>query len=245
MSKEAASPGQYVLSRAATIRTWERRRQAGEPEAPMLVDPSQAPGNNILYPGAAPDSGVVIRVPVYENMAAGQRLILNWEGVLPFSTSKFVRVPGNFLDFSVPKDVLPDADSGRPECYVSYIVQEPGKPDRASGTTIIHVTQEFPAPPPVTVPAAPDGELDFSTIDREIGLPVQFPDAVIVGASWLVYARDGHPKDLVGFRAMPGETVNLWRELLDQVESGDEARIWYMGATDFISPSKMVAIRAL
>lgn len=246
MSKELALQGNFVCVNGPTVQRWERRRQGEELDPPLLLDPIQRPPEEIVFPCAAPDAGAVIRVPEYDGMAAGQTIVLDWDGNLPFRVSARVTVTDRYIDFRVPKDLLlQTAADSSVQCHASYVVREAGKPDRASAPTTFLVTPPSPAPPVVVVPAAPEGELDFSTIDREVGLPVRFPDEEIINGRWLSCSSDGRPNAFASFRVERGETVNIWRELLDQVEPEGDVRIWYMGSIDHITPSKMVTIRAL
>lgn len=210
-------------------------------DRPMVMD--VPPESGVLDLPAVPDSGVVVRIAVYPEMATNDTVQLLWRGsneASSYYAKLSVRDTERFLDFIVPKSVLladpgtpPGGDLARP--LVSYeVFPSSGGPKKESAITGLYFVLSWASTPsnlPPTVPAAADGLLDPDQI-TDPGLTVLFPRPVIVNARWTSYGRDGRVIYMERFGVGPELSVVIIRPILDLTEDGGEVRIIYSTGND-------------
>lgn len=210
-------------------------------DRPMVMD--VPPESGVLDLPAVPDSGVVVRVAVYPEMAKNDTVQLLWRGSTEASsyyTKLSVRDTERFLDFIVPKSVLL-ADPGTPaggdlaRPQVSYeVFPASGGTKKESAITGLYFVVSWASTPsnlPPTVPAAADGLLDPDQIAAP-GLTVLFPRPVVIDARWTSYGRDGRVIYMERFGVGPDLSVVIVRPILDLTEDGGEVRITYYTGND-------------
>ncbi|AUM71427.1 hypothetical protein C0J56_22995 [Pseudomonas fluorescens] len=199
----------------------------------------QAPESGGLDLPAVAESGVVVRVPVYPDMAENDTVQLSWIGgdeASSYHAKLSVRDPRRFLDFVVPKNVL-RADPGTPpggsiaRVNVSYqVFPASGQTQESAVNALYFGRTDRSSNPPPEVPDATGGRFDPDEFPD--GLTILFPRPVHLWARWTSYGRDGRVMYMERFGVGPDQSVVIFPVVLNLTKDGGEVRIVYYAGND-------------